>query len=312
MHRSLKLASLVLALGCCAPHEAELAADPPARERLAQLLSVELPPHAGREPIGDGVAVWLGVDALAVTTADRQIWRLGPPELHGDMLRGLYEIIDPLPRDRGLDIFADRRVSSEMVMYTLYTASRSGWRQTRLIGGTPAQPGALTVELGAFGSSGREAKAPFEHGLAADLLLEWTAGGVLATAQMRPAERAPFDVTWYEPAPGALPAAPDLPDRVPLRLAGAGPQDLLDVDGVERLAAALCAMNGGPTGVALRPLATTSYAELLAVGVAAELETRCTAARQIELRGQPDARAEVGVPVDGLRAHVLARVPTSE
>lgn len=310
---------VAVVIGCTAP-PGELASEhpPPAQRRLivAQALQIELPEVAGPEPPSPGPALFVTPTEVALERGDgrleREVVRLADA-LSGDPLLGaLYEALERERAAPGLDIFVDRRVPLPIVARVLYTASRGEWHDLRLIGGTTAGLGGLRVEASPLCALHPEPKPPFDR-IRADLALEWGVDGVLATARPRPADREPFAMSFEAPPPNDDDDVPTsattrgFPEAVPLRVAaGPGPQDALDLPALRRLAAELCAFNDGPTGLVLAPLASTGYAELLAVADAFA-EPRCRGPRQLALRDTPRTPAAAGVAVAQLREHVLAR-----
>lgn len=309
---------VVFMSGCTAsPGELSPEYEPPAERRvgLARSLQIELPPTPGREALSPGPSLFVSPTEVALERVDGRLERavVRGSDLEADadpLLRGLYDALEAERGAAGLNIFVDRRVPLPVVVSVLYTAARGEWQDLRLIAGTPASPGALKVEAQPMCALHPAIAPPFDR-IRADVRLEWTANGVLATALPRPAERGPFAVSFEEPPPDdedapPRPRGPTFPERVALRVgAGAGPQDVLDVAAVQGLAATLCAFNDGPIGVVLAPLPTTAYPELLAVADAFA-GTACRGPVQLAMQREPPTPAPAGVAVAQLRAHVLA------
>lgn len=335
-------ALLSLLAPACAAHESDAAleAETPGARRaaLARLLGIELPAVAGREAAGLGPSVWLGLNAFAVVHSTGSVMQLAPlaptpiaapvevagptqfpvrarsgPKAPDPLIHGLYDALVQEMQGPGLDVFVDRRVPIELVLRVLYTASRAGWSEIRLHGGSPEQPGGLTVQAPPWCGITAPLTPPFRE-LRADLVVAWGEAGVLVRAEPRPADREPFAIRGLPMAPPlehGEPEPPDpahgLPTALPLRLAGAGPQELLGPPALARLAAELCASNRGPTGVELAPLATTTYAEFLAIAVASQMPANCATVPRLDHAPEPAPPAATAVAIDRWQAHALAR-----
>lgn len=281
------------------------------REVLAQTLQIELSPSAGPESPADGPAVWVTPTEIAVGFHDGRLARHVDPAATRDLIGALYDAVGPAPPGPAppvLDVWIDRRVPSPVFRSVMYTLGRTGHRKFRLLGGTPAQPGGVTVELSPFCANyppDPPAGPPITE-LRADLRLRWDDTGLRAWALPRPTNRDPFEFTKLEPPPDAPPTATLLADPVPLQ-AEPGPDSSLDEAAVRRLIADLCRFNGSPFGVEVEPSTTTTHDELLAIFVASVSAPECRGPWRLGGAGS-SPRDEAPSTVDTLRARVLARM----
>lgn len=285
-----------LALACtlllaCTAHEPLPAipiADPTSPAALARSLAIDLPAPAG-QVVPRGPALWLGPEVLAFVGSDARLHRLDDAEIQAAMIGELYDLLAAETSTNSLDLFVDRRVTMERLVPVLYTAGRASRTPLRLVGGPPEQPVALAIELAPMFSDHPDAKPPFGR-LAADLVVAWGVGGVVASARPRPAERAPFGLDHEEPAPGQPDTPPLLPAQVPLR--GHEDTGLLDPPALARIAGDLCSFNDGPLGVSLAPTRDVDHAALMRF--AAAIAQPCTAEIRLNLAAEattpdPDA-----------------------
>lgn len=305
------------------------------REVLVGVLQLQLPPTPGPEPLTDGTTVYVTPTEIAVTHADRTLVRhIEPRPLRGHevVLDPLYDaVVSELPAPittltampseprvvAPLDLVVDARVTMPTLMAVLSTLSRAGAPEFRLVGGTAAQPGGVTIELAP--ACATPAPAPtVVTAIRTDLALRWDADGARAWALPRPADRGPFDIGSY-PNPFDDTPGPGFPDEVPLRLTTEGDPPL-DLEALGRLVTAVCTFNHGAFGIELslpetmtqmtqttQTTQTTQMTqrELLAVLVAADPGPECRGPRVLAGSGTT-ARTGPAVTLDALEAHVLA------
>lgn len=269
--------TLLLACTAHEPAPAIPSVDPTSPAALARTLAIELPAPAG-QVVPHGPALWLGPEILAFVGSDARLHRLDDAEIQAAMIGDLYDLLAADTTTTSLDLYIDRRVTMLRLAPILYTAGRASRTPLRLVGGPPEQPAALAIELPPMFSDHPDAKPPFGR-LAADLLVVWGVGGVVASARPRPAERAPFGLDHEEPAPGQPDLPSLLPERVPLR----DPEraGLLDPHALARIAADLCSFNDGPLGVSLAPTRDVDHAALMRF--AAAIAQPCTTEIRLNL-----------------------------
>ncbi len=275
------------------------------REVLARVLQQQLPPTAGPEPLADGPSVWVTLTEITVESPDGGLTRHIPavPLARGEpLIYPLHDAVIPMVKDPAkppaINVWVDERVTMPLLLSVLATLARTGADEFRLVGGTPAQPGAVAVEPSPFCGAYEPARPPIAD-IRTDLALRWGPDGPRAWALPRPAGREPFKVGFYslEGAPGLT-----FPSEVALMLEPGDPA--LDVAAVQRLADSLCTFNDGPFGVELAPLDSTTQRELLAVLVALDSSPRCRGPRRID--GSAGASRGQAITLEALRAHVLA------